>query len=290
MLSSIQLTISLLKLRAGLAIAATALAGIAATNGPAPSWARIAGMGLAVLGASCATGAFNHYYERDVDRLMQRTKGRPFASGAFQPGWWWPAGFVVLLIASLALAAATGGRIAAGYVFLGAFGYAVVYTVWLKRRSAWSIAGGGLAGSFVVLAGAASVDPTPQVLPAVLAVAVYLWSPAHYWSLAAARSDDYRGAGIPMLPLVTPAPTWTLIVVVHNAALLAVLLVPLFFGYGIVYGMSATAGSAYLLWRSWVMHEAPTKPNAIATFLASLAQLGLLILGIMLNRAVEGWT
>jgi protoheme IX farnesyltransferase len=86
MLSAIRLTISLLKLRAGFAIAATALAGIAAANGPALSWPRIAGMGVAVLGASCATGAFNHYYERDVDRLMQRTRGRPFASGAFHPG------------------------------------------------------------------------------------------------------------------------------------------------------------------------------------------------------------
>ena len=210
MLSAIRLTISLLKLRAGFAIAATAIAGIAATNGPAPSWASIAGMGLAVLGASCATGAFNHYYERDVDRLMRRTQGRPFASGAFKPAWWWPAGFIILLTVSLALAATAGGHIAAGYVFLGAFAYAVVYTVWLKRRWAWSIVGGGLAGSCVVLAGAAAVDPTPQVLPTVLAAAVYLWAPAHFWSLAAVRSDDYRSAGIPMLPLVTPAPTWTL--------------------------------------------------------------------------------
>jgi protoheme IX farnesyltransferase len=290
MLSAIRLTISLLKLRAGVAIGATALAGIAAANGPAPSLARIAGMGLAVLGASCATGAFNHYYERDVDRLMRRTQGRPFASGAFRPGWWWPAGFIVLLVASLALAAAAGGGIAAGYVFLGAFAYAVVYTVWLKRRWAWSIAGGGLAGSFVVLAGAAAVDPTPQVLPAVLAVAVYLWAPAHFWTLAAARSDDYRSAGIPMLPLVTPAPTWTLVVLIHAAALLAVLLVPLAFGYGIAYGAGAAAGGSYLLWRSWVLHQAPTKRNAIAAFLASLTQLGLLFLGVVLYRAVEGWT
>jgi len=288
--SAIRLTISLFKLRAGFAIAATALAGIAATNGSAPSWTSMAGVALAVLGASCATGAFNHYYERDLDRLMRRTRGRPFASGAFHPSWWWPTGFVALLAVSLALAAATGGGIAASYVFLGAFTYGVVYTVWLKRRSAWSIAGGGLAGSFVVLAGAAAVDATPQFLTTVLAVVVYLWAPPHFWSLAAVRSDDYRSAGIPMLPLVTPASTWTLVILIHTAALFAVSLMPLFAGYGLIYGLGAGVGGAHLLWKSWALHRAPTKQNSKANFFASLTQLGLLFLGIILNRVVEGWT
>ena len=143
MLAAVRLTVSLLKLRIGIAIAASALAGIAATNGPAPSSWRVAAVALAVLGASGAAGAFNHYYERDLDRLMRRTRGRPFATGAFQPGWWWLAGFIVLLAASLALAASAGGGISAAYVFLGAFTYGIVYTVWLKRRSAWNIVVGG---------------------------------------------------------------------------------------------------------------------------------------------------
>src|ERR1019366_6981935 len=65
---------------------------------------------------------------------------------------------------------------------------------------------GGLAGSFAVLAGAAAVDATPQFVPTVLALALFLWTPPHFWSLAAARGDDYRSAGVPMLPLVTPVP------------------------------------------------------------------------------------
>ena len=97
MLAAVRLTVSLLKLRIGIAIAASALAGIAATNGPAPPSWRVAAVALAVLGASGAAGAFNHYYERDLDRLMRRTRGRPFATGAFRPGWWWLAGFIVLL-------------------------------------------------------------------------------------------------------------------------------------------------------------------------------------------------
>src|SRR5580765_4691388 len=134
MLAAINMTISLLKLRIGVAIAMSALAGMAAANGSPLAWWQASGLALAVLGASGAAGAFNHYYERDLDRLMKRTRSRPFASGLFQASPLWPAGFLVLLVASLALAAATGGTMAAAFVFLGAFTYGIVYTVWLKRR------------------------------------------------------------------------------------------------------------------------------------------------------------
>ena len=289
MLSTIRLMISLMKLRAGLAIAATALVGVAATDGPAPSWPRIIGIGLAVLGTSCATGAFNHYYERDLDRLMQRTRLRPFASGVFHPGWWWPVGFAMLLSASLALAAAAGGKIAAGYVFLGAFTYSIVYTVWLKRRSLWNIVAGGLGGSFVVLAGAAVVDATPNLVPIILALVVFLWAMPHFWTLAAARSDDYRSADIPMLPLAVPASTWSLVIFLIAAALSVISLLPLSLGFGRIYGLAAAVGGTYLVWKTWQLHRAPTNENAIATFLALLAQLGLLFAGVILERSVTGW-
>src|SRR5262252_7726969 len=104
MLAAIRMTVSLLKLRIGVAIAASALAGIAATAGTAPAWWQTAGLALAVLGASGAAGAFNHYYERDLDRLMRRTRARPFATEAFKASIWWPAAFLLLLLFSLALA------------------------------------------------------------------------------------------------------------------------------------------------------------------------------------------
>ena len=287
MLAAVRLTVSLLKLRIGVAIAASALAGIAATNGPAlPSW-RVVAVALAVLGASGAAGAFNHYYERDLDRLMRRTRGRPFATGAFRPGRWWLAGFMALLAASLALGAAAGGGISASYVFLGAFTYGVVYTVWLKRRSAWNIVVGGLAGSFAVLAGAAAVDATLQLVPTVLALVLFLWTPPHFWSLAAAKGDDYRSAGIPMLPLVTPPSAWTRAILAHTVALFAISLIPLFYGYGLIYGLGAGVGGAYFLRKSLLLHCAPTRQNAMANFFASLIQLGLLILGVVLDSAVR---
>ena len=105
------------------------------------------------------------------------------------------------------------------FVFLGAFTYGIVYTVWLKRRSTWNIVIGGLAGSFAVLAGAAAVDPTPQVVPVVLAIVLFLWTPPHFWSLAAAKGEDYARAGVPMLPVVAPAYAWTLAILTHTVAL-----------------------------------------------------------------------
>src|SRR6516165_1747531 len=129
MLAAIQLTVSLLKLRIGVAIAASALAGIAATSGPALAWWQTVGLALAVLGASGAAGAFNHYYERDIDQLMGRTRSRPFATGAFRASPWWLAGFLILLAASVLLAWVTGGTLAAFFVFLGAFTYGILYTV-----------------------------------------------------------------------------------------------------------------------------------------------------------------
>lgn len=283
MLAAIRMTVSLLKLRIGSAVAASALAGIAITNGPALAWWQSAGLTLAVLGASGAAGAFNHYYERDLDRLMRRTMSRPFASGAFRESPWWPAGFAVLLAASLALAVASGGTLSAAFVFLGAFTYGIVYTVWLKRRSVWNIVIGGLAGSFAVLAGAAAVDPSPQVVPCVLAVVLFLWTPPHFWSLAAAKGEDYAKADIPMLPLVVPEYAWTLAILTHTAALVAISLVPLWFGKGLLYGLGAGIGGGFFLWKSIVLHQASTKQNAMANFFASLLQLGLLILGVVLD-------
>ncbi|PWB61187.1 MAG: protoheme IX farnesyltransferase [Bradyrhizobiaceae bacterium] len=283
MLAAVRMTVSLLKLRIGIAIAASALAGMAAASGPALPWWQYLGLALAVLGASGAAGAFNHYYERDLDRHMRRTRSRPFASGALRASPWWPTAFLGLLAASLLLAWAAGGGMAAAFVFLGAFTYGIVYTVWLKRRSTWNIVVGGLAGSFAVLAGAAAVDPAPQVVPVVLAVVLFLWTPPHFWSLAAAKGEDYAQAGVPMLPIVVPAYAWTLAVLSHTAALVAISLVPLWFGMGPVYGIGAGAGGAVFLWKSYLLHRAPTKKNAMANFFASLLQLALLVAGVALD-------
>jgi len=283
MLAAVRIVATLLKLRIGVTIAASALAGLAVAAGEPASPGQIAALALAVLGAAGAAGAFNHYWERDSDRLMARTAGRPFASGELKPGPVWPLTFAALLGASILLAWAAAGTISALYVFLGAVTYGLVYTVWLKRRTAWNIVVGGLAGSFAVLAGAAAIDPTPQWVPGILAVVLFLWTPPHFWSLAAAKADDYAAAGVPMLPVVAPEREWATTILVYTASLAALSLAPLLFGMGWIYGLFAGAGGGWFLWKSWRLYRAPSRRAAIENFLASLVQLLLLVAGILLT-------
>jgi protoheme IX farnesyltransferase len=286
MLSGLQATVSLLKLRIGVAIAASALAGMAAASGTPLAWWQVAGVALSILGASGAAGAFNHYYERDLDRLMRRTRSRPFATGSFQAGPGWLVSFLALLIASLLLAAVSGGTLACLFVFLGAFTYGIVYTVWLKRHSTWNIVVGGLAGSFAVLAGAAAVNPAPQLFPIVLAIVLFLWTPPHFWSLAAAKGEDYAHAGVPMLPIVVSTPAWTLAILAHTVALVAISLVPLWYGAGFLYAVGAISGGALFLWTSIALYRSPTKKAAMTNFFASLLQLLLLLVGVLADAAL----
>jgi protoheme IX farnesyltransferase len=286
MLVAARTTATLLKLPIGIAIAVSALAGMVAAEGAfSPVKAII--FALAVLGASGAAGAFNHYYERDDDRLMRRTRMRPFASGSLKPGAVWPLTFLGLLVASLAAALAVGGALAAVFVFLGAFTYGIVYTVWLKRRTCLNIVVGGAAGSFAILAGAAAAAPELQATPIILAMVMFLWTPPHFWSLAAAKSADYRDAGIPMLPNVAPEKAWTAAILVHSIALAALSLAPLAYGMGPVYGLFAAAGGGLFVWRSWKLFRAPDRRAAMRNFGASLIQFSLLTTGVFLDTAVK---
>lgn len=162
--------LDLFKLRIGFAIALTALAGAMVAPGEAGA-GTVAAVVLAVLVASAAAGAFNQYVEADLDRRMARTRSRAFAAGrlARHPAW---LVLIGALVGAGTVAAAWAANPAAGlYTFAGAFFYGVVYTVWLKRRTAMNIVVGGLAGSFAVLAGAAAAAPEAAHAPLPLAFA-----------------------------------------------------------------------------------------------------------------------
>jgi protoheme IX farnesyltransferase len=275
---------SVFKLRIGVAIAASALAGVAVTQGPFPAW-RAGLLAAGVLGASAAAGAFNQYVERDLDARMARTRARPFVRGAFtaRPGWLW--GLALLLAASVASAALAGGTLSAIAVLFGALVYGVVYTVWLKRRTALNIVIGGLSGSFAVLAGAMAVDASLQAPPLLLALVLFLWTPPHFWSLAAALKDDYARAGVPMLPNVVGERNAAWIILGHTVLLVLLSLIPAALGLGIVYAAAAAIGGALFVWRSIGLVRNPGPRAAMANFHASLIQLCLLLIG----ATADGW-
>jgi protoheme IX farnesyltransferase len=230
-----------------------------------------------VLGASAAAGAFNQYVEHDLDRRMKRTRNRAFASGALQrrPAWLGVIGALLALSVGAAWWVLNGWS--ALFVFLGAFTYGVVYTVWLKRRSWTNIVIGGLAGSFAVLAGAAAVDPALGPLPLLLALVLFLWTPPHFWSLAIAGQADYAAAGVPMLPVVVGAPRAAQVVYASTLALVAASLLPPLFGAGWVYGLGAAAGGAWFVLKARALARAPSRATALGAFFASLVQLSVLL-------------
>jgi protoheme IX farnesyltransferase len=279
--------LNLFKLRIGVAIALAAAAGLAVERGPAPSGASALALVLAVLVASAAAGAFNQYVERDLDARMARTRGRPFVTGTLKHGpfWLWVIG---AMIAAACLAAALAANVpAAIHVFLGAFTYGVVYTVWLKRRTWWNIVVGGLAGSFAVLAGAAAVSPVPGPEAIALAVVLFLWTPPHFWSLAIACRADYAAAGVPMLPVVVGDARAARAIFAGAVLLVAASLVPAAFGLGWTYLALAAAGGAFFLRKCVALVRQPGRESARAAFLASLLQLGAVLAGAMLDAAIS---
>jgi protoheme IX farnesyltransferase len=280
--------LSVLKLRIGLAIMLCALAGIAVTPGPGLSAWQVAALALAVLLSSASAGAFNQYVERDLDARMKRTRLRPFVTGLFRPGPLWPAAIGLLLALSVLAAALATNWAAAAHVFLGAFVYGVVYTVWLKRRSWTNIVIGGLAGSFAVLAGAAAVDPGLAPAPLILALVLFLWTPPHFWSLATALHKDYAAAGVPMLPVVIGDGPAAWVILAHAVALSGLALVPFWLGLGWLYLLAALIGGAWFVGRSIQLVRKPCPARAMRNFAASLVQLSLLLLGAIADPILLG--
>lgn len=284
----VQHIVSVFKLRIAVVIALSALAGVAVAPGAPLSPLQIAVLTLAVLLSSGAAGAFNQLFERDLDALMVRTRRRPFASGEWQAGPLWWALIMAILAMGVGLAALVLNVTTAVMLFLGAFTYGVVYTVWLKRRTVWNIVIGGLAGSFAVLAGAAAVDPSPSAAPLVLAVVLFLWTPPHFWSLALMAKDDYAANGVPMLPAVKGDAFTAWAILVHAIALAVLAVVPFFLGMGWLYLGAAVVGNTYFVKTSIALVRRPSRATAFANFKSSLLQLSLLLLGAMGDAALLG--
>jgi protoheme IX farnesyltransferase len=279
---------SVFKLRIAFAIMLCALAGMAVTEGASPGFSASLVLALSVLISAAAAGAFNQYVERDLDARMPRTRTRPFVTGSFTPGVLWPLGLAALLALAVGAAAWHVNAVAALYVFLGAFVYGVVYTVWLKTRTWLNIVLGGLAGSFAVLAGAAAVDPTPGPVPWLLALVLFLWTPPHFWSLATVLHDEYAAARVPMLPVVFGDALAAKVILGHTVALVALSLVPAAFGLGWIYLLGAATGGALFIRRSVQLVQTPGPAAAAANFRASLAQLSLLLVAAILDPALTG--
>jgi heme o synthase len=280
--------VAALKLRIGLEITLTAIAGVAITPGQGLTPWRLTGLAAAVLLASCAAGAFNQYAERDIDSQMRRTRYRPFVTGALRADGRWLAAIAMMLVAAAIIGLLATNAIATAFVVAGSLTYGVVYTLWLKRITWLNIVVGGFAGSFAVLAGAAAVDSQIAAAPALLALALFFWTPPHFWSLALYNRDDYLRAAVSMLPALVSSRRSAVVILGHVIVVLILSLLPAAFGVGAVYLACAGLGGGYFLYKAIHLVRAPTRPAAWSCFKASLIQLTLLLVGAIADGAGHG--
>jgi protoheme IX farnesyltransferase len=276
----------LLKPRIMLLIVVTTLGSLAlAANGWPGSalvaWT-VAGMALVSGGSS----AINHWYDRDIDALMERTRSRPVASGRIAPAAALALGLVLAAL-GVGLLAVEVHWLAAVWGAAGFLCYVLVYTVWLKRRTPQNIVIGGAAGAVPPLAAWAAVHGSVSATAVALFAVVFLWTPPHFWALALLLEEDYSRAGVPMLPSVRGSQVSARQILVYTVLLVVVSLVPVALGtLGWLYaGAAAILGGRFIGLALQLLRAPDDRAAARRTFLYSLLYLALLFVAMGVDSA-----
>jgi len=198
------------------------------------------------LGAG-ACGALNQWYEAELDGKMRRTAGRPLPAGRMerQSALHFGVGLASFSVLLMGLAA---NWLAAALLTVSILFYVLVYTVWLKPRTAQNIVIGGAAGAFPPLIGWVAATGRVELTPVLLFAIIFLWTPPHFWALALFVKTDYAAAGVPMLPVVSGEKTTRTQIGLYTLPMIAAAVAPWLLGLtGKLYGFAAVAGSAIFL-------------------------------------------
>ena len=202
---------------------------------------------IAILGIAAGAGAagvLNMWYDADIDAVMTRTAGRPIPRGRISRAEALAFGLVLACSAVAVLGIATNMKAAALLAF-AIFFYAVVYTVWLKRRTPQNIVIGGAAGALPPVIGWVAATGDFGMEPLILFLIIFLWTPPHFWALSLNRMDDYARAGVPMLPVVAGKAETRRQVVIYSVILAPVSMLPWALGFaGTLSGLAAAIGAA----------------------------------------------
>jgi protoheme IX farnesyltransferase len=205
------------------------------------------------------------WYDADIDAVMTRTASRPIPRGRLAPGE--AAGFgMTLAVGSVAVLGLLVSWFAAALLAFTIFFYAVVYTMWLKRRTPQNIVIGGAAGALPPVIGWAAVTGGVSLEPVLLFLIIFFWTPPHFWALSLTRTDDYARARIPMLPVVAGAQETRRQILLYSIVLVPIGASPWLMGFaGLSYGISALVGGAAMValaWRVYVEREGASAQRA----------------------------
>lgn len=220
--------IALLKPRVMTLVVFTGIVGIAMAPGHLHPFLSLVAVICIALGSGAA-GAINMWYERDIDAVMQRTKGRPLPQGRVAPDEALGFGAMLTFFSVFTMGFAVNW-LAAGLLAFASFFYVFVYTMWLKRRTPQNIVIGGAAGAFPPMIGWAAVTGDVSLASLAMFMIIFLWTPPHFWALALYRNDDYTRAGVPMMPVVAGARTTKLQMLAYTILMTPFVLAPYFMG------------------------------------------------------------
>jgi protoheme IX farnesyltransferase len=256
-----------------------------AERGLPPLWLTLFTLAGGALAAASA-GAFNCVWDRDIDRLMRRTRTRPVATG--RVGALQALIFGALTgVVSFALLFVYVNPLAAWLSLVGNAFYVLVYTMWLKRRTPLNIVIGGAAGSVPPLVGWAAVTGSLDWPAAALFLLIFLWTPPHFWALALMTNIDYDKANIPMLPNVVGSDRTKVQIFAYSLVLVGMSLAlyplhvmgPCYFGAAVVLG-------GIFMYHAWRMFGDPGKLWPRALFKYSLLYLALMCVAMVADRII----
>jgi len=226
------------------------------------------------------------WYDRDIDNIMIRTQNRPLPAGTLKP--FEALGFGVFLsFASVSIMAIVVNTAAAGWLAMTIIYYVLIYTIWLKRRTPQNIVIGGAAGAFPPMIGWIAVTGAVEPNAWILFMIIFLWTPPHTWALALYRSDDYRAAGIPMMPIVVGHTKTAIQMLVYTAILVPVTLLPSLLGIsGRVYLTAAIMLGVGFLRHAFIVLKDDDIQKARKMFFYSIFYLFMIFVFLLIDKSL----
>jgi len=222
---------------------------------------------FAVALGSGAAGALNMWYESDLDSLMTRTCLRPIPTGKLTKNQALTFGILSSLISIITLYIFSN-LVAASLLTITILFYVFVYTIWLKRKTSQNIVIGGAAGALPPVIGWAIATNGIALEPIILFLIIFIWTPSHFWALSLYKSEDYRKAKIPMLPVTSGIKTTKFNILLYAFILFPVVVSPYFLNfYGLVYLVPAILLSSYYFYISYKLlkEKNPVLEKKLAT-------------------------
>jgi len=253
-----------------------------------PGWPGVSPLVFGTLGiglASSSAAVFNHILDARIDIQMMRTRGRPLPQGKLTER----SALVfatILCIISMLILVLLVNPLTAILTFVSLIGYAVVYTVWLKRATPQNIVIGGAAGAAPPVLGWTAVTNEIEAGALLLFLIVFVWTPPHFWALAIARKEEYAKVDIPMLPVTHGEAYTRLHILLYTILLALVTILPYLIGMsGIIYLLTAIVLDAYFLYYAIRMFREPDDVELpMKTFRFSISYLGFLFAALLIDH------